>query len=257
MKTVEFDMDICVDTTPIRGNAVSSNDAVCDRECEDAIIAELNDGNDWAWGSVRMIASIGRTSRADFLGCVSYASEDAFKDTEYYLDMKGNALSDLRTELEDCLDGIRNAEYALAKEREAYRDRLVDTDSNSQEDVTEVVFLRENNSDDIFAAFPGQEEFNDHIGSYAHVGQHSAASLAYCAECDEVTDPGDYADLAGELFRIGYKLRVVSKVSIKSDSEADTWACTSCAYSVHVHQYEYDSIGTPYCSDCDQEMECV
>jgi len=61
----------------------------------------------------------------------------------------------------------------------------------------------------------------DHVLCYEHVGQHGPAALDYCAECSEVTDPADYADLRAELERAGYWLYVVSASRIGHSSYAD------------------------------------
>jgi hypothetical protein len=81
-------------------------------------------------------------------------------------------------------------------------------------DCTDVVFLRELDSDDIFAVFPAHAACTgrlDLMVCYSHVGQHSSACWDYCCECDEVTDPNEYEDLLAELQSIGYSLRVISK----------------------------------------------
>ena len=45
--------------------------------------------------------------------------------------------------------------------------------------------------------------------------------IPFCADCEEVTDPTDYGELATELGRVGYSLRVVSK-SCMGDAEYRT-----------------------------------
>ena len=78
-------------------------------------------------------------------------------------------------------------------------------------DPVDVLFLRDG---DIFAAFPGLGGSlidATNITCYASVGQHGSCALRYCDECEEVTDPTEYADLAAELDSIGYNLRVIGK----------------------------------------------
>ena len=78
-------------------------------------------------------------------------------------------------------------------------------------DPVEVIFLRDG---DVFAVLPSIDASTidaTHITCYAHVGQHCCGTLRYCDECEEVTDPAEYADLAAELDRIGYNVRVISK----------------------------------------------
>ena len=80
--------------------------------------------------------------------------------------------------------------------------------------VTDVVFLRELDSDDIFAVFPAHAACvgrTDLMVCYSRVGQHGGASYDYCNECNEVTDADEYADLFNELERAGYELYVIRK----------------------------------------------
>ncbi len=74
--------------------------------------------------------------------------------------------------------------------------------------VIDVVFLRDH--DGIYAVFPGLAATDTLVTCYSHVGQHSGCALWYCDDCEEVTDPAKYADLAAEL-GCKYNLHVVSK----------------------------------------------
>jgi hypothetical protein len=79
-------------------------------------------------------------------------------------------------------------------------------------EVVDVVFLREDG--ELFAVFPGvagSMDYVNSVGCYALIGQHHHADLAYCIDCEEVTDRTEYTDLATELERIGYVIYVVSK----------------------------------------------
>lgn len=49
------------------------------------------------------------------------------------------------------------------------------------------------------------------IMCYAHIGQHSEASLDYYRE-GRLAKPREYADLKRELERIGYKLQVIQRL---------------------------------------------
>ncbi len=80
--------------------------------------------------------------------------------------------------------------------------------------MTDVVFLRELDGNDIFAVFPAHAACvgrADLMVCYARVSQHSSASYNYCNLCDEVTDANEYADLFNELECAGYELYVISK----------------------------------------------
>ena len=44
----------------------------------------------------------------------------------------------------------------------------------------------------------------------------------YCNDCDEVTDPTEYADLSTELDRVSYNIRVVRKDIMGDDKYTDS-----------------------------------
>ncbi len=203
---VEFEIDVCQDDTLVRGNVMCSGNVDDDHDAEDMVLAELDRGNIWAWASVKVTARIGSIEASDYLGCCSYESEAAFRECPYYFDMKAEALSALRQEIEGGLGAVNRAESILTCERE------------DAKDFTDVVFLED--YDGVFAAFPGLQERDDSIVCYSSSYQHSKICPDHCAECKEVTNPGDYANLSGELIRRGYKLRVVGKEHInKVDSD--------------------------------------
>jgi hypothetical protein len=98
-----------------------------------------------------------------------------------------------------------------------------DAGYDEDSDTVDVVFLRDSDSLDVFAVFPGLAATVgrvDHITCYAHVGQHSAADIGYCLDCDEVTDRAEYTDLFDELVSRGYNLYVVRLDRIKDASYA-------------------------------------
>lgn len=191
MKTVEFDIEVCPEEYPVRGNAMRSGNVEDDRKVEDEILADLDAGNVWAWASVKVTARIGGIECSDYLGCCSYKDEAAFRECPYYFDMKAEALSALRDKIHGCISAIYRAES--------------------------IVFLKDQDGSGIFAAFPSQRESADSVGCYSSIGQHSSVSLQYCADCEEVTDPGDYANLSGELLRRGYKLNIVRQDQIDEE----------------------------------------
>jgi hypothetical protein len=91
--------------------------------------------------------------------------------------------------------------------------------------VTDVVFLRELDGDDIFAVFPAEAACvgrTDLMVCYAHVGQHGSASYDYCNECDEVTYNAEFADLFAELQFNGYELCVIGKDCMNDSKYADS-----------------------------------
>lgn len=72
----------------------------------------------------------------------------------------------------------------------------------------DVVFKKDKNDGEIVAFFPNEIADNKgNILCYAHIGQHSAASIAYMKECLNASID-EFADLALELHSIGYELNI-------------------------------------------------
>ena len=117
MRTVEFNLEVEPEHIKVRGNAIDSGDSVLDRDYEDSILADLEAGNVWAWVSVKVTASVDGIKCSDYLGACSYASEATFRECDYFLDMKGESLFNLRTEIEGRLRAVEQAEFDLAVER--------------------------------------------------------------------------------------------------------------------------------------------
>ena len=93
-------------------------------------------------------------------------------------------------------------------------------------DYTKVIFRKSRNPYteewEVEAFFPDGHVNPGNIMCYAHVGQHSEASIEYYAETKPCS-PKEYADLKRELWRIGYRgLRVMKKVS-RRDQEMAWW----------------------------------
>lgn len=90
------------DDIPIRGNALMSGDDELDRKVEDELIERVEDGDVWAWASVKVTASIPgiELEGVDYLGGCSYKDEEGFKVGGYYEDMKAETLADLERQLE-------------------------------------------------------------------------------------------------------------------------------------------------------------
>lgn len=96
------------DDIPIRGNALASGDDELDKQVEDELIERVNNGDVWAWASVKVTASIPGIDLegVDYLGGCSYKDEEDFKQPGGYYDgMKNEALADLERQL--------NAVFAL------------------------------------------------------------------------------------------------------------------------------------------------
>lgn len=77
---------------PVRGNALGSGDDAEDRECEDSILARLEDGDEWAWCAVQVTVVWYGIEETEYLGCCSYADETYFRAGGYFDDMCETAL---------------------------------------------------------------------------------------------------------------------------------------------------------------------
>lgn len=87
-----------IDPTPIRGNAIASDDDKADRELEDQLIARLNDGDDWAWFEVVVELRWGAfMGGAALCGC-SYASREDF-EANLLPELRVEALADLNRQI--------------------------------------------------------------------------------------------------------------------------------------------------------------
>ena len=98
-KDVEFEIAVLAEDMPVRGNALVSGDDDLDTQAENEIIEDYNNGNEWAWCTVRVTARWRDFVGADFLGGCSYESEKDFIAGGYYEDMKARALATLNNEL--------------------------------------------------------------------------------------------------------------------------------------------------------------
>lgn len=102
------------------------------------------------------------------------------------------------------MEWLSNGEDAIDQMNQA-----IDIAKKGSGDVTRVHFRMIGG--EVIALFPDMEESRYRgariIGSYMHVGQHSAASSELIQEL-EAAEPSAFADLKAELEGIGYKLEV-------------------------------------------------
>lgn len=112
--TAKFEVSVSIEPEheDVRGN-FASGDPAYDREDEEAILARLRKGEDWAWCCVKVTVSCGELSESEYLGCCSYADEEDFRTNSGYFD-------DMVRECKDRL--IAGARAVL----EAARDDLAD-----------------------------------------------------------------------------------------------------------------------------------
>lgn len=93
---VEIEIACLPETLEVRGNALASGVDDEDRACEDKIIADLENGNEWAWCCVRVTAKLGPFVGTDYLGGCSYDSESQFREPGgYFNDMRQGAIDDM------------------------------------------------------------------------------------------------------------------------------------------------------------------
>ena len=124
---IEYEIRMEPELMQIEGNA-SAIDEETDRETVDWIRGQLARGNDWAWCSVQVIATIpdmGVRGESSWLGGCSYKSERDFKSGDfeitdpdgtkrssgYYQDMCNEAREDLLNNLREAhRNGIASVE---------------------------------------------------------------------------------------------------------------------------------------------------
>lgn len=89
----------------------------------------------------------------------------------------------------------------------------------TKEPPTKVIFRKWRSEDhSVIALFPGMAATvgnPGHCESYAHVGQHGAADPLAVVRATRPAKPAEYKPLARELRRIGYRLKIVRRVSRK------------------------------------------
>lgn len=86
---------------PLRGNVMASGDNDLDRECEDDIQRQLDEGNEWAWCCIRVMVTWADWEAEEYLGGCSYANEAAFRADVYFADMVDTALGRLNETIQD------------------------------------------------------------------------------------------------------------------------------------------------------------
>jgi hypothetical protein len=110
---ISYVLDIFPEETPVRGNASASDDPALDRKIEDEIIARLDNGDEWAWCTVRVKAIFEDFTGFAYLGGCSYPDEAAFRRDGYFPDLCNEAREDLLSTLRSHLAGMPKVERAL------------------------------------------------------------------------------------------------------------------------------------------------
>lgn len=114
---VVYRLIVYQDETPVRGNAIASDDDAADKAIEDEILERLARDDVWAWATVEMRAECGGFVGRDFLGCCSYRDEDEFKADAYFKDMQDRAFDDLLCTLKAAMSDGNRARKLHAKLR--------------------------------------------------------------------------------------------------------------------------------------------
>jgi len=110
--------------------------------------------------------------------------------------------------------------------------------------MTRVIFLINEKEDELFAYFPNLKADNEgNYTSYAHVGQHSACSLAYRDECIEAKHY-QYHGLLTELVSVGYKdLKVLNSEPIKCWRNPTEYEIKFGEGAIHYRDFTLAEIG--------------
>lgn len=101
---IEYKVICLPEDLEIRGNVLASGDKQADLDAENEVIEQLNNGNEWAWCRVQVVAYIPgiELEGVDFLGGCSYRSREEFMQPGgYYDDMKEIAKEDLLKQIQE------------------------------------------------------------------------------------------------------------------------------------------------------------
>ncbi len=86
--TAKFEITVTAEPEheEVRGH-FASGEPEYDRADEEAILARLAKGEEWAWCCVKVTVSCGELSEHAYLGCCSYQDEEDFRADGYFDDM--------------------------------------------------------------------------------------------------------------------------------------------------------------------------
>jgi hypothetical protein len=103
IKDIHFTIEVEQDDIPVRGNAIASGDDIFDCKVENEIIQRLDNGDVWAWASVKVIGTYKGLSSCEYIGACSYENEAEFKADGYYDDICYDILCKLNAKLSDII----------------------------------------------------------------------------------------------------------------------------------------------------------
>lgn len=84
----------------------------------------------------------------------------------------------------------------------------------TETEQTVVIFRKWKDNTSILALFPYEAENLGLCSSYEHVGQHASADYRGCIARTTPATPAEYKDLADELTRIGYNLKIQRRAQL-------------------------------------------
>ena len=105
IEDITWAINVEAEDMPVRGNAIASCDDETDRKYEDAILADIDRGNVWAWAQVSVCGEWNGIEEWEYLGGCSYESEEDFTSDDYYDDMR----EEIRTRIEERARDIAKA----------------------------------------------------------------------------------------------------------------------------------------------------
>jgi hypothetical protein len=83
--------------------------------------------------------------------------------------------------------------------------------------ITDVIFRVDTSKDfkgDVFALLPHECcDFDGHVTSYQHIGQHSGADYFHCIEISRPATEKEYESLKLEMESLGYNFKVIKRRS--------------------------------------------
>jgi hypothetical protein len=114
-KQIEFlrkHAEIVVECLPedisIKGNVLASGDDAEDKLAEDSIREDLENGNEWAWCTIKVSLQWKGYEGVDYLGACSYKSKSDFIEQDgYFPDMVASAFDDLVASIENDIESFK------------------------------------------------------------------------------------------------------------------------------------------------------
>jgi hypothetical protein len=101
-KDIEIIVEALKEQASVRGNVIASGNDKYDKKVEDEILAKLENGNIWAWCTVKITCRYNGLESTEYLGCCSYEDEkDFIKNSGYYDDMVATCIADLQKQLNE------------------------------------------------------------------------------------------------------------------------------------------------------------